>query len=123
MQTVTERRQHKRFRAIDGAFAAATDGSVQIGPIKDISRGGLAFHYIGSDKNQSITDQIDIFLSGNQFHLTKVPIKPITDIELTKDIPFSSVPMRQMSVQFGKLEDAQRAALENFLVNHTAGQA
>lgn len=123
MEPQLERRRHTRFRAISGAFAGSTNGSAQIGPIKDISRGGLAFHYIDSGQQQGLAEQIDIFIAGNKLHIKELPVKPVIDIELTEDIPFSSVPMRQMSVQFGELKESQRAALENFLINHTAGRA
>ena len=43
-----ERRQQKRFKAAEGAFAALVDQESRLGQIKDISPHGLSFRYIDS---------------------------------------------------------------------------
>lgn len=44
---LVDRRKHKRFRVPESAFVTLRTHDVRVAQIIDISRGGLAFRYVG----------------------------------------------------------------------------
>ena len=76
MRTSDEQRKHKRFVPEGSAFVVFRPDFRRIGPISDISRGGLGCNYISPvDEGNSAPERpqmVDIFLSGNGFHLSKI---------------------------------------------------
>ena len=120
---LVERRKHKRFLVSKGAFVALRPDYLKIGQVKDISMGGLAFTYLIDDgKPPDPSSQLDIFLASQDFYLNKVPFETISDFQ-TDAIPFSSVSMKECSVQFGELTAYQSGRLKYFIENHTIGEA
>ena len=115
---LVERRKHKRFKAKEGAFAALTSDN-KMGQINDISRSGLTFQYIGHDESSSGSTEVEIFSAVADFYLKKVPVKSVMDIQVDGNIPFSSVPMKQLRIQFGRMTPIQSGLLDYFLQNYT----
>lgn len=97
-----KRRKYKRFRARENAFAVLTDHDRKLGQIIDISRGGLAFHYIANGGPSNESSELDIFAPEIGFHLGKIPTRIISDLEIPNEIPFSSITMRRCGVAFGE---------------------
>ncbi len=116
---VVERRRHKRFLAVDGAYAAVRPQYDKIGQIIDISRGGLAFSYMVSDSQEQESSELDIFLIGDDFHLDKVPFKMVSDQEIPERLCPGSLKMRRCAVQFGELTQRQIFQLEDFILSYT----
>ena len=75
MKERIERRKHNRFKVRTGAFAAVTFDHNIVGPIDNISRGGLAFRYISEKEQIPEALEIDIFISGKGFYMQKIPSK------------------------------------------------
>lgn len=122
-KNIAERRIHIRFRPETGAYASFSPDSSMLGQIKDISIGGLAFSYIDmGDPNSTVTN-IDIFMVGRKFYMKQVPVQEVQDFQISDDVPFSSVPMRQMSVQFLSLGTDQVSRIEDFINDYTVGTA
>jgi len=113
-----ERRKHARFKAKEGAFAVLTSDN-KMGQIKDISRSGLAFQYIGHGEPSSGSTEMEIFSTVYDFYLKKVPVKSVVDIEVDSNILFSSLPIRQLRIQFGEMAPIQSTLLDYFIKNHT----
>lgn len=114
-----ERRKYKRHITRKGAFAVLTPGFKNLGPIKNISQEGLALHYIDNRKPSSRVFKLDIFLTGKDFYLKDIPFKTISLIDEVSKSPFSSLHMKQRSVQFGKMDSYQSDQLNYLLSNHT----
>ena len=76
-----ERRQQKRFKAQEGAFAALVDQESRLGQIKDISLQGLSFRYIDSSKKLDNASELKIILGNQGLYLDKVPFQKICDFE------------------------------------------
>ena len=70
-----ERRQQKRFKAEEGAFAALVDQESRMGQIKDISSQGLSFRYIDSSEKLEKASELKIILGNQGLYLDKVPFK------------------------------------------------
>ena len=115
---LTEKRKYKRFKAKEGAFALLASDN-KLGQIKNISRGGLTFQYIGADTPSKGSTEIEIFSPALDFYLKKVPIKSIEDAEIESDVPFSSIPTKQLSVQFGEMTSMQLTLLNHFIEKYT----
>jgi len=118
-----ERRQQKRFKAAEGAFAALVDQESRLGQIKDISLNGLSFRYIDSHKKLANASELKIILGNQGLYLDKVPFKIISDFKIQSEFSFSKVHMRQIGLKFGELTPGQRNRLDRFIKHHTIGEA
>ena len=84
-----ERRQRKRFKVVDGAFAALINHGNRLGQIKDISEKGLSFRYIDSEEEHSDARELKIILGSGGLCLEGVPFKQVTDFEIKSEFSFS----------------------------------
>jgi c-di-GMP-binding flagellar brake protein YcgR len=111
---LVERRKHKRIQIKGGAFVGVGPHFDQVGPVIDISMGGLSFRYIARQKQPNGLS-LDIFLTDRDFYLSYVPFRAVSDFR-TPDTT-----TRRCSVQFGDLTQSQMSHLESFIKNHTIG--
>jgi len=136
-----EYRYHKRFHLNEDAFALIR--SIPAGPLKirgksmggiacavfnakparlgkidNISMGGLMFHHVDSKTQLNQTLVLDILLAGCGFYLANMPFKTITDVILPYDVLSDAIEMRQVRLQFQKLNAIQQARLKDFIMNH-----
>ncbi len=117
-EKLVERRKHKRFSVSKGAFVALRPHYVKVGQVIDISTRGLAFTYMADEKRPNRSFELDMFLADQAFYLQEVPFRTISDFH-SDGIPFSSIEMRRMGVQFGNLTEAEKAKLVYFMDNYT----
>ncbi len=117
-----ERRQQKRYKAAEGAFAALVDQESRLGQIKDISIRGLSFRYIDSNEKLNNASELKIILGNQGLYLDKLPFKKISDFEIKSEFSFSSVKMRQIGLEFGDLTAEQQMKLGQFIEYHTIGE-
>jgi hypothetical protein len=115
-----ERRKHKRIRVKSGAFVGVGPHFNQVGPLVDISTGGLAFCYMAR-KKQPNGLSLDIFLTDGDFYLSYVPFKAVFDSEISNNIA-GYTPIRRCRVQFGDLTEIQLSHLEHLIENHTTSE-
>jgi hypothetical protein len=119
---IIERRIAKRFRAVDGALAALSPESGRVGQIQNISLNGVAFRYIAEESpeaNLNGTARLQIMFAGKGIWLDGVPVKHIADFDIPTDSSFSSIPLRQTSLQFIDLTDDQKARLKDYIRRFT----
>lgn len=123
-----ERRRNKRYKAVEGAYAAISPKSQKLGQIIDLSMGGLSFKYIDtsneeqeSDRVHKITDET-IFLSSMGYYVGDLPFKTISDYEITNTPSFSSMKVRKRHVQFTDLSFKQLFDLDYYLRNNVSEQ-
>ena len=125
---LVEQRKHTRYEVPTGSFVAIGPNNTILGQIIDISMGGVAFRYVDSRKPTD-GSHLDIFLTERDFCLGKVPIKTVSDYEITNTVAckiIDGIPrccriMKRSSVQFGELTRHQRSQLEWFIQNHNTG--
>ena len=120
-----ERRKLSRCFPLNTAFAALRPHFTKLGKIKDISREGLAFQYIAHEEQKRDSSDIDIFLSGDRFYLSRIPSEIIYDIKIVEEnhIFVDAFETRRCGLLFGALTQNQAAQLEFFLENYTTGTA
>jgi c-di-GMP-binding flagellar brake protein YcgR len=125
-----ERRQYERLGLSQGsAFVVFRPEFTKIGPINDISRGGLGFTYLSQSDNEvpaSETSQIiDIIASYNSFHLSNIPCTLVYDVKADND-QFTLMPYlanRFRGLKFDQLTEEQEKQINHFLETDTVGNA
>jgi len=116
-----EQRKYPRFSVQNHTFAALGSEFEIVGKVNNISIKGLTLSYLcesikaPSDRSFS---QVDIFLSGNSFHLHKVLCKIVYDIQDPKSKNNDSIMKRRCGLQFDKLSKSQSELLELFIENY-----
>ena len=118
-----ERRRNKRYKAVDGAYAAISPNSHKLGQIIDISMGGLSFKYIDTSNNDSDKNPEEaVFLSSMGYYVGDLPFKTVSDYEITNAPSFSSMKVRKRHVQFTDLSFKQLFDLDYYLRNNVSEQ-
>ena len=114
-----ERRKQKRFKVKTGAFAALVPSFEKLGQIKNISKSGIAFQYLGSAEKAKDSGKLEILSIDDGFYLRELSVKTVLDFEVDTQVPFSSLKTRQVSLQFEELEHHQKELLDHFLEKYT----
>ena len=117
-----ERRKHKRFKVEGGAFAVSAPDYNKLGQIKDISKSGFAFQCIENGEQTKDSVEVEIFSTVDDFYLQKLPVRTVLDFEVDNTGSSNSMPMRQLSLKFGKLNYPQKLLLDYFLQRYTHKQ-
>ena len=120
--SVTDRRNHQRFRARKNSFAALKPW-LTVGEITDISKGGLAVRYPLYDRVLEATSEVTVIFITDRFHVKEIPCKTVSDFQIEESVPFSSISMRRCGLQFAELTQEQDSQLDYFLQNYTVGHA
>jgi hypothetical protein len=122
----SEKRKHDRFIPKENAFAALGPKFIEVGKIKDICLGGLAFEYIAIEAYNEAISEIDIFLVGVEFHLYKMPCMVIYNIDIAAPYlnnKFHTLFIaKRCGVKFEKLSNDLKALLRYFLKFYTTGK-
>ena len=122
MNEPIERREHKRYQVHSGTYVALGPPYGKVGPMIDISLGGLSFEY--TDRRERTDESyINIFLTEANFYLEKVPIKTILDFEIADTLPLSSVATRRCGLRFEHLTPDQASKIDFFIQNYHTGEA
>ena len=66
---------------------------------------------------------MDILREDNVFRLENVGFKVISDLDASKDFPFSTIPMRRCGGELTGLSDRQISDLEYLIENYTEPEA
>ncbi len=121
-----ERRRNKRYKAVEGAYAAISPNSHKLGQIIDISMGGLSFKYIdtsnGPQKNDPLMGDEAIFLSSMGYYVGDLPFNTVSDYEVTNAPSFSSMKVRKRHLRFTDLTFKQLFDLDYYLRNNVSEQ-
>ena len=120
IKRTVERRKNKRYKAIEGAYAAISPNSQKLGQIIDISMGGVCFKYIDTSndgQNDGTQQEDSIFLSTVGYYIGDLPIKIVGDYAVTNAPSFSSMKVKKMHIQFTDFSVKQLFDLDYFLRN------
>ena len=117
-----ERRRHKRFRVQDGTLVVYGGYPATVGPIIDISMGGLAFRYTAAEELPKEPSKVDILLSDRLSHLYGLPCETVYDLGMERSGSCPSEARRRRGIKFGELTPHQALQLEHFIQNLTTGE-
>ena len=115
-----ERRNHERLKVQDGAFAMPSLQVAALGQITNISQGGLAFSYVGSQDRSRESSALKILFRDGSFSMHGVPAKTVWDRPMPGGHSLGLITQRECGVQFGELTDEQRFELKCFFKNFTS---
>jgi hypothetical protein len=115
-----ERRKHKRFQVRQGVLVGLAHSSVQVGPVVDISMGGLAFHYVGK-KQPTNGSHLSLFSADDHFYLGNIKFKTVYDSVVAGE-PDSEC-MRRCGVEFMGMDKNQELLLEDCILLNAIGEA
>lgn len=104
------------------AFAVIKSNPPRMGEITEISRNGLSFTYIENETDLSEFKEMDILFADEDFHLSRLPFKPVKDSAIHEEQHFHPLTMKQQTVKFNKLSFVQQTKLEHMIKNFTIGE-
>ncbi len=113
-----DRRKHNRFDVKDGGFAAIMPMPSKVGPIINISKGGVLFNYIDDIENEEHlceSNELELLLVGKSLHVDKLLCKTISDFLIPKEYSFNYILLRRSAMQFVKLTRQQELELQYFI--------
>ena len=90
----------------------------KLGKIDNISMGGLMFHHADNKEQLSQALVLDILLADCGFYLANIPFKTISDVVIPDEVSSDAIEIRQVRLQFQKLNTIQQARLKDFIMNH-----
>ena len=119
--TEQERREFKRYKVKDGAYAIDANRS---GLICDIGLGGMSFLYVERKNWPEDSFLLDIVFGEDEvFRLDKIPYRVICEEE-RRDVEVESVKiLKRRSIAFGSLSVDQIERLKDFIVFNTVAEA
>lgn len=122
------RRKWKRYLAESGSLVLAYPARmfglvdakpIELGPIINISLGGLMAQYISSKERERPCSELSISLHRYGIQVERIPCETLADFEVAR-LPDGKT-IRNRSVKFGKLTSYQTFRLEEFIKKHSAG--
>lgn len=139
-----DRRRHKRYIVNNRVFAivrsdthlldrieSMSKGEIamailkskppRMGEIVEISRSGLSFRYIATDRMLNQACEMDILFIDEDFHLSRLPFQTVDDRSINSETPFDVLRMKRFAVKFGGLTSKQKLKLDHILKNYTSG--
>ena len=120
METATvtiERRKHGRLQGKDGALVSLGAEIKRMWHLIDISKGGLAFRYLGGMEDPQLFSELVLLTKEVSFCLEKVPFTVVADFEMNGRF-LSSYTFRRCSVRFGKLTTDQSVQVQYFITKY-----
>ena len=120
------RRKWKRFKVVGGAIVlikktrfieVGKPRLVELGPIIDISMGGIAVQYVEKKQRTIESDELAIALLPKEIKVEPIPFKIVSDIAVAQ-LPDGKT-IRNRCMEFGKLTDYQSFQLESFIQQYT----
>ena len=91
-----------------------------LGPIINISQGGLAFRYVASQDRSRESSALKILLSDGSFSMHRVPAQAVWDRPIPRAYSLGLITLRQCGVQFVELTEEQRLDLKCFFKKYTS---
>ena len=120
------RRKWKRFRTKGGALVlvkktriieVGKPALVELGPVIDISMGGLSVQYIANKQRTADSDALALAVPPETVRVEPIPYELVKDVEVARLPDGKSI--RTRCVKFGKLSDYQTFQLQTFIREHT----
>lgn len=110
-----ERRKAPRFKAKPSAFASLHTGHIRLGQVIDICRCGLAFSYIEDmawdEMPAAGPASLDLLCEGTHLQLQRHQFRVVADTRMDATHPFSSLPMRRVSMELQDLSEEEELRL------------
>lgn len=90
---------------------------VELGPIVDISWGGIAVQYIDSKERQINSSELSISIPPDGIKVENIAFRTVSDVEVA-ELP-DNKKIRRRNIKFEDMNQKQKAKLVSFLQNFT----
>ena len=114
-KTLIGRRKLKRHRVREGVYALFNKNSRIMGDVKEMNTKGLSVNYRFDDKFVPVSSKLDIIYLNDNFHLSVMPYRRVTDLKITKEV-------RRCGIIFENLTESQMSQLKLFITKYATGQ-
>lgn len=115
-----DRRRHRRFDVVNGAFASLSPQFAIIGQILNVSEGGLAFRYVASKSRSTEAVRLDILVADGSLSVDKLQFRSVWDISTPQEFVYGPITYRHCGVEWTDLDVTQRAELDWFIKCYTS---
>ena len=125
-QAADRQRKWKRFRMKGSAIVLlhkprliewGKPSFIELGPIVDISWGGIAVQYIDSKERQIKSSELSISIPPDGIKVENIPFQTVSDVEIA-ELP-DNKKIRRRNIKFVDMNQTQKAKLVNFLQKFT----
>ena len=117
-QQTSQKRAHPRYQALDRALATISLPSTSMPyHIIDISKGGLAFRYLGEKMPSDEIAALDLYYNDT-LCIKGIPVRNVADCWTGSDL----TDIRRNCLSFTGLTDEQQAQLDLFIQTYTLDQ-
>ena len=113
-----ERRRFIRFTPKNGTMAV---NDHTLGPIVNISMGGLSFQCMDDANNNFMSDLFGIFLGSDDLLIEEIQSQIVSNRLKVPENAFMQTKTRQLSIQFLNLSSGQQKKLTDFILTKTLG--
>ena len=115
-----ERRKYPRYRVQSNVLVVVSTDYTIMGPVIDVSEGGLAFSYIDQDIQDLKMFTLCLVIPDTGIILDSVPVSIVSDLELNNGEENElSILTRRCGVQFHNLSEAHLSQLDHLIQHHT----
>lgn len=90
---------------------------IELGPIIDVSYGGLAFQYVEKEEQQTELNELTINVPPDKRVLEGIPVQTVSDV-VVSEVPTMGK-IRRQGLKFGEMSQKQKISLVKFLQNYT----
>jgi hypothetical protein len=118
-----ERRNHRRFKIKDNAFAVINPEPVKLVPVLDIAMGGLGIYVDEGVRWMHDSQKLELMLADCSFYLDNLPFEIIANIRAFSGDTSNIMDGRRYSLKFGNLRPTQKARLKYFIRTYTHGSS
>jgi len=126
MEIDVNRRQFPRYNVKEMIFLTFRPEFNKMGKLKNISKSGVAFEYTSFDERVCLKDsrgenvEVDIFSSGGDFHVTRLPCKVVYDVPVAHGSDLHACWSRRCGLEFESLSIFQSSQLTQLLHAHVS---
>ena len=118
-----DKRQHPRYKVKERVFVECSAHPVKIGELIDISAGGLSFRYLANGETLKKDFEVTIYFAPGRFKSEEIPLKTVSDFIIVPEFSAGLTEVRRRGACFRQLGEGQKSHIEDFIRNHTLGEA
>lgn len=112
-EQTTNKRQHQRFKTKERCLVQLTEGTNPY-HLLDVSRGGIAFRYLGRESRLGWEKQVSLFFD-TKLCIPDMPVEFVSDLQIQE----GTVPYRRCGLKFGKLSARQEVELTHYIQEYS----
>jgi len=117
-QQTSQKRIHPRYQAQDRALAMVSSSTNMPYHIIDISKGGMAFRYLGEKMPDDNISALDLYYN-DMLCVKDVPVKKVADCWTGSEL----TDIRRSCLSFSGLTTEQQKQVDLFIQSYTIGQS